>query len=59
MGLAIVYNGALYNYDYLRSKLISKGYQFFSDGDTEVILKAYHAWGSDCVKVFSGMFSFF
>ncbi len=57
LGLTIVYNGALYNYDYLRSELISQGYQFFSDGDTEVILKAYHAWGADCVKVFNGMFA--
>ncbi|MEJ2157498.1 MAG: N-acetylglutaminylglutamine amidotransferase [Desulfobacteraceae bacterium] len=58
LGLTIVYNGALYNYDALRSQLTSKGYSFFSSGDTEVILKAYHAWGPECVKHFNGMFAF-
>jgi asparagine synthase (glutamine-hydrolysing) len=32
--------------------------RFFSHGDTEVILKAWHAWGPDCVKRFHGMFAF-
>ncbi|MFP3435384.1 N-acetylglutaminylglutamine amidotransferase, partial [Paraburkholderia sp. SIMBA_061] len=35
-----------------------KGYKFFSDGDTEVILKAWHAWGESCVTRFLGMFAF-
>jgi asparagine synthase (glutamine-hydrolysing) len=58
LGLSIVFNGAVYNYRELRSELESQGYQFFSEGDTEVILKAYHAWGEDCVKRFNGMFAF-
>ena len=58
LGLSIVYNGAIYNYDTLRGELEGRGYQFFSDGDTEVILKAYHAWGEECVKRFNGMFAF-
>ncbi|HSF09080.1 MAG TPA: asparagine synthetase B, partial [Nitrospirales bacterium] len=45
LGLGIVFNGAIYNYKELRHELEEKGYAFFSQGDTEVILKAYHAWG--------------
>jgi asparagine synthase (glutamine-hydrolysing) len=58
LGLGIVYNGAIYNYPELRQELQGLGYSFFSHGDTEVILKAYHAWGPDCVKRLSGMFAF-
>jgi len=58
LGLAIVFNGAIYNYPELRKELQAKGYNFFSDGDTEVILKAYHAWGEHCVDRLQGMFAF-
>jgi len=58
LGLTIVYNGAIYNYPELRAELQEKGYRFFSNGDTEVILKAYHAWGLDFVKRLNGMFAF-
>ncbi|GAB6057266.1 N-acetylglutaminylglutamine amidotransferase [Desulfonatronum parangueonense] len=58
LGLACVFNGIVYNYKELRRELESKGYRFFSSGDTEVLLKAYHAWGEDCVQRFMGMFAF-
>ena len=58
LGLAVVYNGAIYNYRELRSELQEMGYTFFSDGDTEVLLKAYHAWGKDAVTRLNGMFAF-
>lgn len=58
LGLAIVFNGCIYNYPELRAELSDKGYRFFSHGDTEVILKAYHAWGTDFVKKLYGMFAF-
>jgi asparagine synthase (glutamine-hydrolysing) len=58
LGLGIVFNGCIYNYKPLRAELGSLGYQFFSEGDTEVILKAYHAWGIECVDRFHGMFAF-
>ena len=58
LGLAIVFNGAIYNYEELRTRLEAKGYRFFSNGDTEVILKAYHAYGKDCLNHFNGMFAF-
>lgn len=57
LGLALVFNGTLYNYRELREELIGLGYHFFSAGDTEVIIKAYHAWGAGSVARFHGMFA--
>ena len=56
--LSLVFNGAIYNYKELRSELQGKGYHFFSEGDSEVILKAWHAWGDACVERLHGMFAF-
>ena len=56
--LALVFNGTIYNYRELRTELVAMGYVFFSEGDSEVILKAYHAWGEPCVQRFYGMFAF-
>jgi asparagine synthase (glutamine-hydrolysing) len=58
LGLAVVFNGCIYNFRALREELIGLGYRFFSTGDCEVILKAYHAWGLECVQRFYGMFAF-
>jgi asparagine synthase (glutamine-hydrolysing) len=58
LGLAVVFNGCIYNYQNIRRRLQQKGYRFFSNGDTEVILKAYAEWGSGCVEHFFGMFAF-
>ena len=58
LGLGIVFNGCIYNFREIRLELVGKGYRFFSQGDTEVILKSYHAWGTDCVRRFKGMFAF-
>src|SRR5437868_7723038 len=54
----LTYNGEIYNFQNLRFELESKGYQFRSTGDTEVLLNAYHAWGDDCVGRLNGMFAF-
>jgi len=58
LGLALVFNGTIYNYPALREELKGKGYHFYSSGDTEVILKAWHAWGEACVERLHGMFAF-
>ncbi len=58
LGLGIVFNGAIYNHAELRQKLEARGYSFYSHGDTEVLLKAYHAWGTDFVTRLNGMFAF-
>lgn len=54
----ITYNGEIYNFVNLRVELKSKGYNFTSNSDTEVVLKAYAEWGEECVKKFNGMFAF-
>jgi asparagine synthase (glutamine-hydrolysing) len=56
--LALVFNGAIYNYRELRAELIERGHRFVSGGDTEVILKAYREWGVDCPARLHGMFAF-
>jgi asparagine synthase (glutamine-hydrolysing) len=58
LGLSAAFNGCIYNYKDLRGELQQRGYRFFSHGDTEVVLKAFHAWGEDCVQMFHGMFAF-
>ncbi|HEC06272.1 MAG TPA: N-acetylglutaminylglutamine amidotransferase [Thiolapillus brandeum] len=58
LGLALVFNGTIYNYRELRRELQQRGYHFFSDGDSEVILKAWREWGQDCLAHLHGMFAF-
>lgn len=56
--LSIIFNGEVYNYLELRRELEVLGYTFRTRTDTEVILRAYQAWGSECLKRFNGMWSF-
>jgi asparagine synthase (glutamine-hydrolysing) len=56
--LALVHNGEIYNYVELRDELRRHGRAFRSDGDTEVILRAYQQWGSSCLERFVGMWAF-
>ena len=58
LDLVLVFNGAIYNYRELRAELIADGYAFFTDGDSEVILKAWHKWGERCPEHLQGMFAF-
>jgi asparagine synthase (glutamine-hydrolysing) len=58
LGLALVFNGTIYNYPQLRAELIGKGHTFHSDGDTETILCAYAEWGEACVARLHGAFAF-
>ncbi|OBK75267.1 N-acetylglutaminylglutamine amidotransferase [Mycobacterium sp. 1274761.0] len=58
LGLAIAWNGCIYNYKNLRRELSEHGYRFFSHSDTEVLLKAYHHWGDRFVDRLFGMFAF-
>lgn len=54
----LVVNGEIYNYKDLRSQLISKGHQFYSNSDSEVIIHAYEQWGNKFIHQLSGMFAF-
>src|SRR5215210_2413410 len=54
----IVFNGEIYNYLELREKLEKLGHQFYTDSDTEAIVHAYEAYGTDCPKHLRGMFAF-
>ena len=55
---ALIFNGTIYNHLELRKELQAKGFVFKSHSDTEVIAKAYQAWGLECVPKLSGMFAF-
>lgn len=55
---SIVFNGEIYNFRSLRDELIKKGINFFSQSDTEVVLKAYIFWGPSFTQKLDGMYSF-
>ncbi|HEX2416828.1 MAG TPA: asparagine synthetase B, partial [Micromonosporaceae bacterium] len=55
----MTFNGEIYNYLELREELVREhGASFQTDGDSEVILAAYHHWGAAAVKRLRGMFAF-
>ncbi len=54
----IVYNGELYNTAEVRHELESLGYQFETDCDTEVVLKAFHMWHERSAEKFNGIFAY-
>lgn len=56
--LQIVHNGEIYNFKEIRKELEKKGYKFFSNSDTEIILKSYQEKRIEAVKKFRGMFAF-
>ncbi|NJP34404.1 N-acetylglutaminylglutamine amidotransferase [Micromonospora thermarum] len=57
LGLALVFNGCVYNYPELREELRAAGHTFRSTSDTEVILVAYAQWGEAFVDHLVGMFA--
>lgn len=54
----IVYNGELYNTDEVRNELLKSGHKFYTNSDTEVILKAYVQWNDESVNKLNGIFAF-
>jgi asparagine synthase (glutamine-hydrolysing) len=57
-GLTLVFNGEIYNFLEVRRELEAAGHAFATRSDTEVLLKAYAAWGPDCVERLNGMYAF-
>jgi asparagine synthase (glutamine-hydrolysing) len=57
-GVAVTYNGEIYNFRELRRLLEQKGHRFTSTSDTEVLLAGYREWGPDVVRRISGIFAF-
>jgi asparagine synthase (glutamine-hydrolysing) len=55
--LVLVFNGEIYNYKELQAELKCFGYQFRTNSDSEVIIKAYQKWGTGCFDKFRGMFA--
>ncbi len=58
LGLAVVFNGCIYNHRELRAELERAGHAFASDADTEVLLKGWAEWGEGMLDRLAGMFAF-
>ena len=54
----ITFNGEIYNFQEVKDQLLTKGYNFSTKTDTEVVIKAFDCWGKDAVNKFRGMFVF-
>lgn len=54
----IVFNGEIYNYKEIRNLLKSKGIEFNTNSDTEVVLKGYAYYGKEILDKLRGMFAF-
>ncbi|MYV44195.1 asparagine synthase (glutamine-hydrolyzing) [Streptomyces sp. SID2888] len=56
--VTLVYSGEAYNFTELRRELTGLGHRFRTDSDTEVVLRAYLAWGEAVAERLSGMYAF-
>jgi asparagine synthase (glutamine-hydrolysing) len=57
-GVALTFNGEIYNFRELRAELLQQGYRFALDSDTEVLLRGYERWGEDVARHLRGQFAF-
>ncbi|MFK2823428.1 asparagine synthase (glutamine-hydrolyzing) [Arcobacter sp. YIC-80] len=54
----IVFNGEIYNYLDIKKELVSLGYEFKTNSDTEVLLIGYMEYGEKILDKLNGMFTF-
>ena len=56
--LALLFNGEIYNYQEIRSRLMEAGYHFATQTDSEVLIYGYQEYGAELLQQLRGMFSF-
>ena len=56
--VVVVFNGEIYNFQELRRELAAAGHTLHTDGDTEVLVHAWEAWGEGMLDRITGMFAF-
>ena len=54
----VVFNGEIYNFQDIRTELETRGHEFHTQCDTEVLLEAWSTWGADALTRLNGMFAF-
>jgi asparagine synthase (glutamine-hydrolysing) len=56
--VVLTYSGEVYNYRELRDELRTRGHEFRTESDTEVVLRSYLEWGAELVDRLNGMYAF-
>jgi asparagine synthase (glutamine-hydrolysing) len=56
--VTVVFNGEIYNFQELRADLAARGHVFRTEGDTEVLIAGWRAWGPAMLERLNGMFAF-
>ena len=56
--IVVAFNGEIYNFAELRSRLAVRGHRFATHGDTETLVHLYEEYGDACVHLLEGMFAF-
>lgn len=54
---SIIFNGEIYNFEYLKDSLIQDGYKFKTHSDTELIAALYDKYKDDCFEMLEGIFA--
>lgn len=55
--IVLVFNGEIYNYQEIKKDLLTKGHQFRTNTDSEVIVHGYEEYGCEIFSKLRGMFA--